>query len=66
MSDTDSVDTDDEAFAKLAEFLPVYIEADVSAALFHRGLRMVGLEARLEGMKGIIIVSRSHGERRMN
>jgi hypothetical protein len=58
--------SDDDAFAKLSESLPVYLDGDVSAALFHRALRMVGLEARIEGAKGIVIVSCSHGERRMN
>lgn len=65
MSNKTAENAEDEAFEKCSESLPVYIDPDVSAALFHRGLRLVGLEARIEDRKGIV-VSRSQGERRLN
>jgi hypothetical protein len=64
---SDTVDTtEDVAFAKLSESLRVYLNPDVSAAQFARGLRLVGLEAHIEGGKGLAIVRRSQGGRRLN
>jgi hypothetical protein len=56
MNARDAEMTDDEA--PLPNAVPVYIDGDVSAALFQRGLRLVGLQARIQEKTGAVIVSR--------